>query len=120
MSEIRRPDAYDQDVDPDVWSGTSINGVRLTWKELAERNQEEIYRLQKFATIVSDLDRCEHGRHAGDVCSGCNGPSRGNPHMAPGQVIGYSLGGGYVIIQPPREKRGDPEAWYRPKPKGEE
>lgn len=38
--------------------------------------------LNDFAVLVSDLDRCPHGRHKGDVCGGCNGPSLGNPLRA--------------------------------------
>lgn len=51
-----------------------------------------------------DLDRCPHGRHAGDVCAGWRGPgdydggcrggySLGNPYLQPGQRIGTSLHG---------------------------
>lgn len=29
--------------------------------------------------IIRDLDRCEHGRHAPDVCGQCGGRSHGNP-----------------------------------------
>lgn len=55
-----------------------------TWKERAEKLEAEVQRLRPWANLVADLDRCEHGRHEGDVCSGvhplgCNGPSRGNP-----------------------------------------
>lgn len=57
---------------------------------------EEYHRLHQAHRILSDLDRCEHGRHRGDICSGekaCNGPSKGNPKIQPGQTIGYNLSG---------------------------
>lgn len=34
-----------------------------------------------WQALVFNLDRCEHGRHEGDLCSGCHGPSLGNPFM---------------------------------------
>lgn len=33
-----------------------------------------------FRKLAADLDRCEHGRHEGDVCANCGPPgSKGNP-----------------------------------------
>lgn len=52
--------------------------------------------------FLSDLDRCEHGRHVGDACFGCeNGASIGNPRMCGENpvtyenesILGYSIGG---------------------------
>lgn len=40
---------------------------------------ERARRAEGLAAVLADLNRCEHGRHEGDVCSGCGGPSRGNP-----------------------------------------
>lgn len=38
------------------------------------------------ASILSDLDRCEHGRHVQDACNGCmnehGGHNAGNPAVA--------------------------------------
>jgi hypothetical protein len=74
------------------------------------------------ATFCSDLDRCEHGRHRGDVCGGCRGGvSLGNPlarldaNIHPGKyrvvgddgyvevegyVLGYNISGWrYVLAQ---------------------
>jgi hypothetical protein len=68
-----------------------------------------------LAKILSDLDRCEHGRHEGDICSGtrgCNGPSRGDPIIRTGDIMGFTMYG-QSIVMPPREKRYDPEAWTR-------
>lgn len=36
-------------------------------------------RNNRAAAMLADLDRCRHGRHRGDVCSGCHGQSVGNP-----------------------------------------
>lgn len=53
-----------------------------------ERMKTEAYKL------ISDLDRCEHGRHAIDSCFGCpGGHSAGNPHLRPGQIVGYDYTG---------------------------
>lgn len=43
--------------------------------------------------LVADLDRCEHGRHEGDVCSGCGGPSHGGV-LDEGVLVGSSDGQG--------------------------
>lgn len=78
-------------------------------------------------TLISDLDRCPHGRHAGDVCSGWRGPgpydggcirgvSLGNPLLRPGQVIGTSISGMFMIRVPVDERdRHDVRAWYLPR-----
>lgn len=78
-------------------------------------------------TLISDLDRCPHGRHAGDVCSGWRGPgpfdggcwrgvSLGNPLLRPGQIIGTSISGLFMIRVPMDERdRHDIKAWYLPR-----
>ena len=66
-----------------------------------------------WAGLIGDLDRCEHGRHEGDACGGsCGYESKGNPHMQPGQVIGYSLRRG-PIAMPHRDDKYTPGAWYQ-------
>jgi hypothetical protein len=63
--------------------------------------------------VLADLDRCQHGRHQGDACGpadACTGSSAGNPHLRPGQVIGYSLRGA-PIVMPDRDHKHDPTAW---------
>jgi hypothetical protein len=60
--------------------------------------------------LISDLDRCQHGRHQDDDCGSCGGRSRGNPHMPPGQVIGYSLRRGSIVM-PSRDDKRNPNAW---------
>lgn len=109
-----------------IYSDTSVNGRRLTWKELAQRQREELMQLDVYRRFVTDLDRCPHGRHEGDICSGergCGGPSKGNMWMQdlldredseddreaslPRLGLGHSLDGywSYFLRRPP--KRGD-------------
>jgi len=67
----------------------------------------------QFVTILTDLDRCQHGRHHGDPCGpadACTGASAGNPHLPPGTVIGYGLRGERIIM-PERDYKHDPAAW---------
>lgn len=69
---------------------------------------------QGLVKILTDLDRCQHGRHQGDPCGpadACTGTSAGNPHMQPGDVIGYSLRRG-PIVMPTRDAKHDPKAWH--------
>ncbi|MEU3283360.1 hypothetical protein [Streptomyces antibioticus] len=69
--------------------------------------------------ILTDLDRCQHGRHQGDPCGpadDCTGTSAGNPHLRPGTVIGYGLYGD-PIVMPDRDRKHDPAAW-RAQPDG--
>lgn len=85
---------------------------RLTWQQVAANQKAEIERLSKWARICSDLDRCEHGRHEGDVCggrSGCNGPSLGNKLIGHAP-IGHTMDGAH-IFSPPRSRRSDPDEW---------
>ncbi|MEU6365726.1 hypothetical protein ABZ876_08215 [Streptomyces sp. NPDC046931] len=66
-----------------------------------------------WASLVADLDRCQHGRHQGDPCGpagACTGTSAGNPNLRPGQVIGYGLRGDQIVM-PDREHKHDPAAW---------
>ncbi len=66
-----------------------------------------------WAALLADLDRCEHGRHQGDPCGpdgACTGTSTGNPHLRPGQTIGYGLRGDRIVM-PDREGKHDPAAW---------
>jgi len=65
-----------------------------------------------LAQVLLDLDRCMHGRHQGDECGSCNGPSKGNPNMPPGRVIGYGLYADPIVV-PERADRHDAKAWRR-------
>jgi glycine/serine hydroxymethyltransferase len=67
----------------------------------------------KLLEVLFDLDRCEHGRHAGDVCGdSCGTTSRGNPYL--GEVIGYGLRADLIVV-PSRENKRVPAAWRRPR-----
>lgn len=93
----------------DTWAYADGERYRLTWRDVARRQREELQRLRKWATIAEDLDRCEHGRHEGDVCGSCNGRSVGNKLIGHGP-IGHTMGGSH-IFSPPRSIRHDPDAW---------
>jgi hypothetical protein len=71
---------------------------------------EQAQRDAALAAVLADLDRCAHGRHEGDVCGDCGGPSKGNDHLPRGTVIGYDIGGRPVVM-PDREHKHDPQAW---------
>lgn len=66
--------------------------------------------------VLTDLDRCMHGRHEGDDCGSCGGPSKGNHHLRPGTVIGYDRYGDHIVM-PDRDHKHDPAAW-RKQPEG--
>ncbi|MFC8676736.1 hypothetical protein ACFUEN_29125 [Streptomyces griseorubiginosus] len=68
----------------------------------------------QFVGIVSDLDRCAHGRHEGDPCGSCGGLSTGNPYLAPGRVIGHGVHGSPIVV-PTRDRKADPAAWRHTK-----
>lgn len=72
---------------------------------------DEAKRQAALLSVLTDLDRCTHGRHQGDSCVGCpEGASQGNPHMPTGTAIGYDISGhGYVM--PDREHKHDPACW---------
>ena len=70
-----------------------------------------------WAALVADLDRCMHGRHQGDDCGSCDGPSKGNHHLRPGTVIGYGLRGDHIVM-PDRDHKHDPAAWRRERSDG--
>jgi hypothetical protein len=67
----------------------------------------------QWAALLADLDRCQHGRHDGDECSSggdCTGTSAGNPHLIPGQVIGYNRYGDRIVM-PDRDHKHDLANW---------
>lgn len=73
----------------------------LLWRELYERERENSHQLGQRGQLITDIDRCEHGRHLGDGCTGCAGPSLGNPLLRSGPVVlGYTIAGEpYVASQ---------------------
>lgn len=90
-------------------SNLTVGGKRLTWKEAAEHYMTQTHEARRFKTLLLDLDRCEHGRHEGDVCSSCGGPSHGNPAVQE-RHLGYDLSGRPIVI-PDRHRSHIAEAW---------
>lgn len=88
-------------------------GRTLSPMEQVRNLREEVGRLQGLSRVLSDLDRCEHGRHEGDVCSGvsgCNGPSHGNQFLTDRRV-GTDLSGNALRV-PERGRGYVAEDWY--------
>lgn len=71
---------------------------------------EERRRANLACSVLADLDRCQHGRHEGDVCNGCGGPSKGNPRMGVNRTLGYDLSGRPYRV-PAFGSTQTPEAW---------
>jgi hypothetical protein len=68
---------------------------------------------QEARRLLSDLDRCEHGRHSTDGCGWCpGGMSTGNLLLPPGTVIGHGIGGRPIVV-PEADGLADPVAWRR-------
>lgn len=116
------PDLFDREADERLWSNHGIGNKRLTWAEAAEYLDEQRRRLQDFVTVLADLDRCEHGRHEGDPCSECGGPSKGNPIMSSSPArsitlvarqIGFGIDGSPVVI-PQGRAQSDADSWRVP------
>ena len=83
--------------------------------EARDRYQQQYWAEQKWAKIVHDLDRSEHGRHEGDAESQTyGGVSLGNPHLTVGETFGYTMDGARIVL-PPREQRHDLSAWIQPR-----
>lgn len=86
----------------------------------------ELVRVRALARILSDLDRCKHGRHRIDSCLSCpTGQSTGNLFMPPpGHQVGVDLAGKpYFMPSGDRDDQpsstDDPAAWrttVRPAP----
>lgn len=92
-----------------------------TWRQVTEMQEEDLRTLRRWRSLLMDLDRNENGRHEGDADVGDpSGVSQGNPHLRPGAVIGYTIGGEQrPIVMPAREDRHRPEAWTPPPGTGE-
>lgn len=97
-----------REVNPDELDDQQRGQVHRLAVVLAEHQAEKLH-LQKFARMVSDLDRNENGRHEGDVDG--NALSEGNPLLKTGDTLGYGLGGSTRYVMPERGKRHDPDAW---------
>lgn len=74
------------------------------------RRSEEAVRISRLGRMMLDLHRCEHGRQEGDPCLSCQGPSKGNPLLKPGTVIGHTVHGEAIVV-PPVEGHNDPKNW---------
>ena len=99
----------------DVWQHRYSErnwGTRLMgdWG-MDEHERRRLETAQALARILTDLDRCMHGRHQGDACFDCpNGESVGNHILPTGAVVGYGLYG-LRYVMPERGRLNDPEAW---------
>lgn len=102
LEQRDRPSIFDS-ADGDLWSDTSVGDERLTWRELCDHLRGRLHKVEAIASIVSDLDRCPHGRHEQDDCSYCRSEgherNQGNPYLRPGTRIGTDLGG-HPIVHP--------------------
>lgn len=79
----------------------------LMWRELYERERERSFELSDKARLVADIDRCEHGRHWGDICAECGGPSLGNPLLRQGPVtVGYTMSARRYVAHQGEHLRG--------------
>lgn len=106
--------AADPVADLSPLSTISVGQRRLTWQQVAIDREERLRKLEALGTMLADLDRNRNGRHEGDVDSGT--VSLGNPHLATGQTIGYSIHGRFAYVVPEPRLRGDVEAWKQRRP----
>jgi hypothetical protein len=109
--ELARRAGDSDDVLSNISSTVDGKLRRMTWREVAEERDRVISRLYKWSQICADLDRCEHGRHEGDVCDQCRGPSHGNPLLGVDRQIGYDIGGLPICVPLRGDGKGDPENW---------
>ena len=77
---------------------------------LCDRHSDELAEGRAALLMVSDLDRCEHGRHQGDACYGCGAESAGNVNVQEGEPIGHAVRGARYVM-PARGERHRPSAW---------
>lgn len=96
----------------------------------AQYLRDQAVKGERWRRLVSDLDRCPHGRHVGDSCAGWRGPglydggcrgglSLGNPLHRPGATIGVDYSGNMIEMPEDRTDRVDPAKWIRPPRPGE-
>ena len=81
---------------------TATTSVDMTLVTADERD-----RGLKAQSILSDLDRCVHGRHATDSCNECGGRSGNNPFLHPGKRIGTTISGKPIVL--PKQGLWDPD-----------
>ena len=103
-----------------AWDGDFASRTRMTDRMFAEHALEAALPAIRgmlrdpgadaALRMVSDLDRCEHGRHQGDACYGCGAESAGNVNVQEGETIGHDIGGREYRM-PPVGERHRPSAW---------
>lgn len=68
----------------------------------------------EYQDLILSLDRCEHGRHEGEMCFDCpNQVSVGNEIIPAGTVIGHWVRGVPIVV-PEKNKRYSAKAWLEP------
>jgi len=89
------------------------------WRNKADTMEIRAIRAARILSIVSDLDRCPHGRHEQDNCSMCQAEgyewNQGNLYLTPGTRVGTDLSGDPIVYPGPNADR-DPGAWRGGKP----
>lgn len=109
-----RPHLFDPNPDPELWSNTSLSADmgRATWKELYDQALPEIERSRQLVRMISDLDRCPHGRHEQDECFDCQYEypgveyNIGNPLFDDQSLIGFDISGNRITLGDLREAAG--------------
>lgn len=118
---------FEHEHDDDQWI-TTWTATGLTLRRCAAGGEIDLELLEVSTAnlwqvkLVSDLDRCPHGRHEGDTCGGWSGPgiydggcyggiSAGGPKRPTGAIVAYALDGRANWIMPARADRSKPEAW---------
>lgn len=84
------------------------------WSDIREEIVMQINETRDaLVKILTDLDRCMHGRHRADPCLSCpDGQSAGNPQLPPpGAVVGYDRAGRVYVVPPVGRSFADPDAW---------
>lgn len=94
----------------------------LTWQERAAALEEQLVSYKAAWKFVSDLDRCQHGRHENDPCFNCperksvgnmwmvdleNRPDH-DPKRGAQLGLGHTLGGEYTYFLRRRPRDGRP------------
>lgn len=71
------------------------------------------YRVHGLASVLLDLDRCKHGRHAADACLACpGGKSAGNRLLPVGRAIGHDVHGVPTWVRE-HDIQHNPAEWRR-------
>lgn len=88
---------------------------RQVLTEAREVDEDLLERYRAAYRILSDLDRCEHGRHSIDRCLMCpGGQSTGNLCLpAFNQPIGHTVHGAPIVMPDDSMQRSDPRYWIQ-------